>query len=285
MNHIINVFKGMCIGIADAIPGVSGGTIAVILKIYDQFLECLTLNLKKLFKNIKFILPVGIGILLGIVMASKVLAYLFEVHNSETQLFFLGVIIGSLPLIYKEGTSKGKFKPVHLIPFLLMSVGMIAFNAYAMDNAKTADTLHPVVIILITALAAAAMIMPGLSGALVLKVLGGYDLAIRSVNELDIVTLMFYAIGAVIGLLAAGKIISVLLKKCHYGTYSAILGLIVGSLPAIFPADYFSGFNASKLIGIGVFVIGLVLPMLTEIPEKLHNSRKNESSENTETTA
>lgn len=285
MSYLINVLKGMCIGIADAIPGVSGGTIAVILKIYDQFLECLTLNLKKLFKNIKFILPVGIGILLGIVTASKVLAYLFEVHNSETQLFFLGVIIGSLPLICKEGTSKGKFKPVHLIPFLLTAVGMIAFNAYAAENTSSADTLHPVVIILMTAAAAAAMIMPGLSGALVLKVLGGYDLAIKSVNELDIFTLMFYAIGAVIGLLAAGKIISVLLKKCHCGTYSAILGLIVGSLPAIFPADYFSSFNASKLIGIGVFVIGLVLPMLTEIPEKLHNSRKNESSENTETTA
>lgn len=258
---LILVIKGMCVGIADAIPGVSGGTIAFILKIYDKLLDAIDINIKKLIKNLPFLIPLGIGVLLGIFMASKVLGYLFEHHNVPTQFFFMGIIIGSLPTIIKECRSASKLKPVHIIPFIIAAAGIIAFNSLKEGSASVGES--PVMIILVTIFAAAAMIMPGLSGALVLKILGGYDTAIRAVSEVEIMTLMFFAIGAVIGLLGAAKIISILLKKCKTGTYCAILGLIVGSLPAIYPKEF--TLNGEGIIAVIIFIVGAALPVSMEL--------------------
>lgn len=253
--------KGMCIGIANAIPGVSGGTIAFILKIYDKLLDAISLNLKKLKKNLPFLIPVGIGVLLGVFLAAKVLGYLFEHHNVPTQFFFIGIIIGSMPAIIKECKSEGNLKPIHILPFLLSAVGIILFNSLKEGSADVG--LNPVSIILMTAVAAAAMIMPGLSGSLVLKILGGYDNAIDAVNNLDIITILWYGIGAVIGLLAAAKIISILLKKCKTGTYCAIIGLIIGSVPAIYPAEF--ALNAEGIIAVIVLILGAALPIGMEL--------------------
>lgn len=257
---IILVVKGAFVGIADAIPGVSGGTIAVILKIYDKLLDAIDLNPKKLKENLPFLIPLGVGILLGIFLASKVLGFLFENHNVPTQLLFMGIIIGSVPAIFKECRSSGKLSPFHLIPFILSGAAIAAFNM--LRDSSAAVGINPVSIIIMTAAAAAAMIMPGLSGALVLKILGGYDAAIMAVSSLDIATLVFFAIGAAVGLLAAAKVISLLLKKCKTGTYCAILGLIIGSLPAIYPEGF--ALDTEGIIGIFTFAAGIAIPLLME---------------------
>ena len=258
---VLNVLKGTAVGIADAIPGVSGGTLAVILKIYDRLLSAITLNIKKLLKNFGFLATVGIGILIGIVIASKLLSYLFEAHNVPTQLFFMGVIIGSIPGIYKECTKERKLKPADSIPFLIAAAAMAVFTFFSSDSAG-AETIHPVLIILMTAAAAAAMIMPGISGALVLKTLGGYDLAIKSVNALDLGVLIFYIIGAVIGLLGAAKIISLLIEKHRCAAYCAILGMITASVFAIFPHEF--SFDAEGIAGIVMLAVGIALPLLSD---------------------
>lgn len=266
------VLKGMCVGIADAIPGVSGGTVAFILKIYDRLLDAIDLNIKKLKKNLPFLIPLGIGIVMGIFAASKVLGFLFEHHNVPTQLFFMGIIIGSLPAVIKECRQAGKLRPVHFIPFAAAAAGIILFNSLKEGNADLA--LNPIAIILMTALSAAAMIMPGLSGALVLKILGGYDGAINAVSTLDIGTLVFYAIGAAIGLLGAAKVISILLRKCRTGTYSAIIGLIIGSIPAIYPKEL--ALNGEGVIAVIFFIIGIAIPVGAEILGKKLQKKNGE---------
>lgn len=273
------VLKGACIGIADAIPGVSGGTIAFILKIYDKLLDAIDLNLKKLKKNLPFIIPLGIGIVLGIFLASKVLGYLFENHNVPTQFFFMGVIIGSLPAIFRECKSSGKLRPIHLVPFIAAAAGIILFNS--IKEGSAAFGLDPISIIIMTVFAAAAMIMPGLSGALVLKILGGYDNAIRAVSELDLITIIYYGIGAAIGLLIAAKVISILLKKCKTGTYCAILGLIIGSLPAVYPKEF--ALNSEGIIAIVVFLISLAIPIVMDhMGNKLAKKEETETAEASE---
>lgn len=274
---LVLVLKGACVGIADAIPGVSGGTIAFILKIYDRLLDAIDLNIKKLIKNLPFIIPLGIGVVLGIFAASKVLGYLFENHNVPTQFFFMGIIIGSLPAIFKECRSSGKLKPVHILPFAIAAVGIVLFNS--LKEGSAAIGTNPVAIIVMTAIAAAAMILPGLSGALVLKILGGYDGAIQAVSTLDIGTLIFYAVGAVIGLLGAAKIISILLSKCKTGTYCAILGLIIGSIPAIYPREF--ALNAEGIIAILFFIIGAALPVVMEIMSKKFGKSNDDKNQPT----
>ena len=172
----------------------------------------------------------------------------------------MGVIIGSLPAIFRECKGSGKLKPIHLLPFILAAVGIILFNS--LKEGSAAFGINPVSIIIMTIFAAAAMIMPGLSGALVLKILGGYDNAIRAVSELDFITIIYYGIGAVIGLLVAAKVISILLQKCKTGTYCAILGLIIGSLPAVYPREF--TLDSEGIIAIVIFLISLAIPIVMD---------------------
>ncbi len=270
MEYILLMLKGVAVGIANAIPGVSGGTIAVITKIYDRLLEALTPNIKKLIKSMPFLIPVGIGMLAGIFLAAKVLGFLFETYNVPTQLFFVGVILGSMPMIYRECTKERKLSPVNIIPFLIGAAIMISMLFIDEDNFSGISgglTFTSGIIFFFSSfLAAVAMIIPGISGALIMKVLGAYDAAIMAVNDFNIPVLLIFAAGAVIGIFAAAGIISALLKKFRRGTYCFISGLIIGSVPSIFPSDF--RLDAQGIAGIILLAAGLAVPALSELPSK-----------------
>lgn len=269
MKYIMLVLKGIAIGIANAVPGVSGGTIAVITKIYNKLLEAITPNIKKLIKNMPFLIPVGVGMLIGILAAAKLLGFLFNEYNVPTQLFFIGVIIGSIPMIYKECTAEKKLSAVCLAPF---AVGILAMTAMAfLSPADTAasgslDLAGGIILFISSVLAAAAMIIPGISGALIMKVLGAYDTVIGAVNEFNFPILIVVAVGAVVGIFATAGVITILLKKFRRGTYCLIGGLIIGSIPSIFPSNF--SFNVQGIIGIVLLLIGIAVPFLTELPAK-----------------
>lgn len=271
MSHIINILKGMVIGIANAIPGVSGGTMAVVLKIYDRLLGAINLNLKKLKENWKFLLTIGIGMGLGIFLTAVLLKWLFETYAVATNLFFVGIIIGSIPMILKETKSDGKIKPVNWI-FAVLGLGLIlgiAFvNADNISNEIQTTLTVPLFFFLLIVMfvAAVAMIIPGISGSFVALVLGGYQTVITAVGDLNIPILIPAAIGAALGILGGAKMISVLLEKHRQAVYMAILGLVAGSLYVIFPKNF--SFNAEGIVGIFVLLVGIALPILMELPGK-----------------
>ncbi len=270
MKYIILALKGIAMGIANAIPGVSGGTIAVITKIYDELLESITPNIKKLIKNMPFLLPVGIGMIIGILLAAKVLAFLFETYNVPTQLFFMGIILGSMPMIYQEATREKKLQPINIIPFLIGAGIMIGMFFIRTDNISSVDSSltvgNAVLFVLAAFLAAVAMIIPGISGALVMKILGAYDAAIMALNDMNIPVILLFAVGAIVGIFVAAKVISMLLKKFRKETYCIIAGLIIGSVPSVFPSGF--RFDAQGIVGIILLVVGLAVPTLSELPSK-----------------
>lgn len=270
MKYVILALKGIAIGIANAIPGVSGGTIAVITKIYDELLESITPNIKKLMKNMPFLLPVGIGMIIGILLAAKVLAFLFETYNVPTQLFFMGIILGSMPMIYQEATREKKLQPINIIPFLIGAGIMIGMFFIRTDNISSVDSSltvgNAVLFVLSAFLAAVAMIIPGISGALVMKILGAYDAAIMALNDMNIPVILLFAVGAIVGIFVAAKVISMLLKKFRKETYCIIAGLIIGSVPSVFPSGF--KFDAQGIVGIVLLVVGLAVPTLSELPSK-----------------
>ena len=270
MKYIILALKGIAMGIANAIPGVSGGTIAVITKIYDELLESITPNIKKLIKNIPFLLPVGIGMIIGILLAAKVLAFLFETYNVPTQLFFMGIILGSMPMIYQEATREKKLQPINIIPFLIGAGIIIGMFFIRTDNISSVDSSltvgNAVLFVLAAFLAAVAMIIPGISGALVMKILGAYDAAIMALNDMNIPVILLFAVGAIVGIFVAAKVISMLLKKFRKETYCIIAGLIIGSVPSVFPSGF--RFDAQGIVGIILLVVGLAVPTLSELPSK-----------------
>ena len=121
MKNFITALKGAALGTAFVIPGFSGGTMAVILKIYDRLLDAISLNIEKLKKNFGFILFLVIGMAAGVFATAVGLSWLFENHPVPTALTLTGIVVGSLPMIWKEGTSESKFKPLNIIPFLIAS--------------------------------------------------------------------------------------------------------------------------------------------------------------------
>ena len=286
MEHIINVLKGVVIGVANAIPGVSGGTMMVIMKVFDRLLGAVTLNLKKLKENFVFLLTIIIGMGIGVILSAKVLNICFENFYVQTQFFFMGVVLGSLPMIYKEATKEKKLEPLHLIPFAIGLGVIIGVTVISMSATNSVITsLTPVTffyLLVISVVAAAAMIMPGLSGSLVLLILGGYQTVINAVDEMNIMVLIPVGIGIILGILLCAKVITLCLKKWQRGTYAVILGLIVGSFYAIWPretVDSVTGeitgasfeFNSTGIIAIVIGIIGILLPLSMELIDRKKN--------------
>lgn len=273
----ILVLKGLAIGIGNSIPGVSGGTIAVVTKIFDRLVEAITPNIKKLIKNMPFLIPVGIGMVIGIFCTAKLLDGLFENYFVPTQLFFMGLILGSLPIVLREcKKERKKISPINLIPFLAGVIFMIALlfasEGKSMFTADAALTVRDIVLYIVMGfIAAVAMIIPGVSGSMIMKVFGAYDSVIHAVSELDIAVLAVFAIGAVLGVFTAVKIIDTVLKKFRQGTYCLIIGLIIGSIPHIYPEGF--RFNAQGIVGIILLLVGIAVPYLTELPSRIKDKK------------
>ncbi len=268
MKNIITVLKGAALGMAFVIPGFSGGTMAVILKIYDQLLNAISLSIAKLKKNIFFLIFLGIGMVAGVFATAVGLSWLFDNHPVPTSLALTGIVVGSLPAIWKECTSEKKFNPVNIIPFVLAFAVMVVM--FFFENAEMAEKaaqteFSPALAVKLAAggfVAAVSMVIPGLSGSLMLTIMGMYETTIGAVKDLNFALIIPVGVGAVIGILSGAKIISVLLRKFRQGTYAVIIGLIVGSLLTIFPSDFRA--DAEGITGIVLAVIGFIIPILFE---------------------
>ena len=266
MKNFITALKGAALGTAFVIPGFSGGTMAVILKIYDRLLDAISLSIEKLKKNFGFILFLVIGMAAGVFATAVGLSWLFENHPVPTALTLTGIVVGSLPMIWKECTSESKFKPLNIIPFLIAFAVMVVM--FFIENADTAEAAVQTDFSFVLALklaaggfiAAISMVIPGISGSLMLTIMGMYETSITAVKDLNIALIAPVGIGAVVGILSGAKIISLLLKKFRQSTYSVIIGLIVGSLLTIFPSDF--SFNSEGIIGIVLGIIGFIIPIL-----------------------
>ena len=266
------VLKGTAMGIGNAIPGVSGGTIAVVTKIFDRLVESITPNIKKLIKNMPFLLPVAIGMAIGVFLTAKLLDHLFTNYYVPTQLFFMGLIIGSVPIIMRECKKESsRIRPINLIPFfigvLFMTALLFLNEGQSLFTEGAALSARDIVLYLITGfISAVAMIIPGLSGSMIMKVFGVYDSIIGAVANLNIPVLLIFGAGVILGVFAAVKIIDIVLKKFRQGTYCLILGLIMGSVLHIYPAEF--RFNTQGIIGIVLLLAGLAVPYLTELPSR-----------------
>lgn len=265
MQYLLAVLYGLVFGIANIIPGVSGGTMLVVFGCYDKVCGALSLNLKEIKKNIVFLIFFGIGAAAGIVGFSFVITWLFENFPTETYMFFIGLIVGSIPLIIRNATVKKKFSPICIIPFVLalaLVVGLAMLEASGSETAAvTATGIGAMAFYLFAGfVAAVAMIIPGVSGSFVMVLLGTYASVIAAIKGLEFEILIPTAIGVLGGLILGARLITFLLKKFRLMVFSAILGLVVGSLYAIYPAG--AGLNADTFIGIAVMILGFFISFI-----------------------
>jgi len=262
--------SGMVIGIANAIPGVSGGTMAVVLNVYDRLIALVSLNLKKILRDLPFALLLVAGAGTGIVLFAKLMSGLFDSYPVPTTWFFMGLIVGSIPFIARRTRGTGSV-PVKAVLGTIAVVVMIITVFFRPDEGAgpAITALDPAVFLflfLASVAAAAAMIVPGLSGSFVFLMLGAYRTVIRAVSDMNLPILLPVALGAGAGLLAGAALIRFFLARRPDMVYAVILGLVVGSLVPVFP-----GLPATVPQGIvsaAVFAGGAVLSRLFSSTEK-----------------
>lgn len=235
-------FKGMCMGAADVIPGVSGGTIAFLMGIYGELLDSIkSVNgeaLKLLFKgkigafwkhiNGTFLASLLAGILISVLSLAKLMKYLLEFHPIQLWSFFFGLILASAIYILK-GLDKWSLNNVIS---LLAGTAMGAFICLA-SPAATPDELW--FVFLSGAIAICAMILPGISGSFILLLMGKYAYIMSAVTEMDILVLAVFAIGCAVGIVSFSHILSWLLKNFYMPTIALLSGFMVGSLLKVWP--------------------------------------------------
>lgn len=266
-----NIYRGILMGISDLIPGVSGGTIAFILGIYDRLLESISGFFSRDWKKyLGFLVPLGAGIAITLLLFSRVIEYLLEQHYEATQFFFMGLIIGVIPYIMKQAEVKKNFTARHLI--ILVVIGaVLAATAFipTEDNLAPITSLTlPVFFLLFFSgwLASMAMLLPGISGSFILLLLGVYSTAINALSTLNIPIAMAIGAGVIVGFIVSSKAIQYLLEHFTYVTYAAIIGLILGSLFVVFPG--FSADSTTLITSLVTFALGLVFTLLFSSPKK-----------------
>lgn len=260
---------GLVFGTANVIPGVSGGTMLVIFGIFDRLTEAIS-GIKKTFRNFWFLLTFALGAGGGIVLSAFVISSLFENFPIQTNMFFIGLILGGVPLIYKFGTEEKKVKPLCAIPFIIAMAVVIGLTVLekldvfklAPDVVTGFDAVISLKLIVCAAIAAVTMIIPGISGSFVMMLLGVYETIIGAIRDMNFYVIIPFAIGAVIGIIGGAKLISMLIKKNKLMVYSALMGLVIGSVYAILPDGF--GFNLQTGYGFACALFGVMAATLVE---------------------
>lgn len=273
--------KGIFMGIADAIPGVSGGTIALLLGIYEELITTIS-NIKiSLFKiltkdglsvfwkkgNLGFLFPLLIGIIASLIVFVNIAQYFLDSFPLLVWSFFTGLIIATSYVIFKKIEN---FKLKEFILVIIASISLILFTKISSNEGLSSTDFSIVYIFVCALLASSAMILPGISGSLVLVILGVYEYMIESLINYNFYIISTFVIGAIIGLLLLSKILNKLFLRHKNSTFSIMLGLVIGSVVNIWPWKKYSINQASTEILILSFFLAFSAILLIVLIEKVN---------------
>ena len=266
MKNIILVLKGMIIGIANIIPGVSGGTLMITLGLYEDIINTISHFFSKFKKNLKFILPIGIGMILSILTLSKVISVCLDKYPFPTTFFFIGLILGGIPLLWDRAKASRKKSSNWLVFFITFAI-ILLFTFLKNDNyVVVLDNLsigNYFLLFIIGIVSAATMVIPGISGSFVLMLLGYYEPIINTLKDLtnldmlrhNLLILIPFGIGIIVGIVGVAKLIEYLFKKYPVKTHYGVLGFVLASIIAII----------KPLLGISVSIVELIISIILVI--------------------
>ena len=247
LQWFLDILRGAVIGVSNIIPGVSGGTMAVSMGIYDRVIYAVNNIFKQFKKNFRDLLPIIIGVLVGLFAFAALIGSLLGTKSSEipmtrlpTNFAFIGLILGGLPAIYKRVNMKDAKVP-GIILFLIFLALVVVLPLLNPPEARKVDHSIGTILLMIPlgAIASSTMVIPGISGSMILMLLGYYNPVINAMNDLrsgdwsSIAILLPYALGLLVGIVFIAKLMNFLLKKHAALTFSAIFGLVIGSPVAL----------------------------------------------------
>ena len=268
---IKNIISGAFIGVANIIPGVSGGTVALLLGVYEKLTESigefLTASKNKKIEFAKFLSQIFIGVFIGLLIFAKIIGFLYSNYKEGTSFFFLGLIVASLPLVLTHRNNKqiDKHGKLWFLFGLIIMIGFTIFqslygNSTASNELYKLTGGYAIKLILAGTIAGGAMVIPGISGSLLLVMMGEYYNILGFVNNRMIIPVALVGIGAIIGIVGFARIIDKLLKSHRDNTLYFIVGLILASLIEIWPG--FTLTLPSISLNLTTFTLGIYIVKL-----------------------
>jgi putative membrane protein len=271
MNHVIPFLKGILIGTADVIPGVSGGTMALILGIYERFIGAISIwtkkqtwqylltgNWQKLWQQIDggFILPIGLGIIVAGLTMAGIMSHLLETQPLHVWSLFFGLVAASAVYVGTQVRHWNLSKVVLLI--------VSAIESWLLLGLIPTETPTTFLFLFIAGLIAiCGMLLPGISGSFILVLLGKYQFILDAVHQREFGKLIPVLLGIIVGLLCFSRILKYMLRKHHDCTLTMMIGLLLGSLRVLWPGEHLTADPSSSgwmlvMMGVGVvLVLGL----------------------------
>ncbi len=244
MKNIILFLKGMIIGVANIIPGVSGGTLMITLGLYEEVIETISNFFKNFKKNLKFIIPIGIGMVFAIFLLSKLISFCLDRYPFPTTLFFIGLIIGGIPLLWKKASAAKKKYSNWLVFFISFGAILLFTFLRGGDYIVSLDEINIMTMItlfIIGIISAATMVIPGISGSFVLMLIGYYEPIVNTIKDLtnfsllthNLLILIPFGLGILVGIILVAKLIEYLFNRYPIKTYYGVLGFVLASIVAI----------------------------------------------------
>jgi putative membrane protein len=268
MKSIKQLMIGIVIGGGMILPGVSGGVLAVVLGVYEGMLDALANLFKDVRKNTYFLGPLLLGVVIGVLLFGKVLFFVFDKYPMEAKYTFMGLILGGIPILFREIEKKGEKKvnmPMLFVTFMIaitlfvLGKDTLNINFYSSIDG---DMLSNVLLFLTGLIFISGKIIPGISSSFMLMLIGMYQFLLNILNnpfglsQNEYMQIIPFALGIIVGAVLLIKIIRFLLKNHFTTTYSAIIGFVIGSIAAIYPG--FS-FNHRGIISIILLIISFTI--------------------------
>ncbi len=279
-----NIISGIFIGVANIIPGISGGTVALLLGIYEDLTESLgkffEVSKERRIEFIKFLFQIFLGVFVGLIGFAKIIGFLYDNFREPTSFLFLGMIIASLPMVLNhrdhEHTTTSNKIWFFIGTAIMFSFILIQFfydsNVNINNSLIFIDIQYSLKLILSGVIAGGSMIIPGISGSLLLLILGEYYNILKFVNNREIFPILLIGIGVGIGILSFARVIDKLLKSYKDNTLYFIIGLILVSLIEVWPGFTLTIFNA--LFNIIAFILGIYIVELLKKTEGRKDEKK-----------
>lgn len=239
MKFLGDLLKGILIGAGGILPGISSGVLCVVFGIYDKLLDSVLNFFKDIRKNLKFLLPIIIGGIIGVIAFSKILQMALYKYPLQTKSIFIGLILGGVIVLFKDINKERKFKVkdiIYITISMTIGIGMVILEN-KIGNISILST-NKMYLVLSGFLMSIGIVVPGVSSTIILMILGTYSLYLSSIATLYFPVLIPIGIGLVIGSLIFMKIIKYLLDKFYIQTMYSIIGFTIGSIFVLIPEVY-----------------------------------------------
>ena len=267
---MVRFLKGIIVGLGGVAPGLSGSVLLIIFGLYQKTLEAMGSLLTNFRKNIRFLLPLVAGMFLGVLLFSKAIDFFLNNYEMPTRFCFLGLILGTLPMVWKEVRKEGfswKFYPVIALA-ALAGTWFFTVNPNAFPQVNDPTLLQK---LLLGVAVAATAIIPGVDPAVFLSTLGLYEMYVSALANVDLAILLPMVGGLAVGAVVISFAMSLLFKRFYTASFSVIFGIFLSMIPNMLTENCVLGWNGPSAVSILVLILGfLVSWYLGDLPR--HNA-------------